>query len=218
MKIEFWLDYLCPFGYMVHKNLEYIIDNYHFDDVELFYRSYEMVPGFDPETDDCSLETLIARHHLLDDDEASNYLSHIKGVHDIRPVSVTDAHRLSHLAKRYGLAFEYNKRIYHTFYCRKQDISRHDVLLEVATDTGLPKKAVLEVLASDLYLDAVSLNRENAIMKGIHEVPHIRINGTIRLPGYQSVDQLLLGINRALLEQSKSEYCVDGNCLRRKAR
>jgi predicted DsbA family dithiol-disulfide isomerase len=218
MKIEFWLDYLCPYGYMVHKNLEYVLDNYMIDGLELFYRSYEMVPGFDPSTDDCSLKTIIARHHLLDDGEIDTFLAHMKGVEHIRPVPVRDAHRLSHLAKRHGLAFAYNKAVYESFYCRHEDISDHKVLIKVATSAGLDKDDVKDVLESELFDEAVTLNRENAIIKGIHEVPHIRINGTIRLPGYQSVDQLLVAINRALVETSGKEYCVDGNCLRRKAR
>jgi predicted DsbA family dithiol-disulfide isomerase len=43
MKIEFWLDYLCPKCYLQHQIIEELIKNYDMKDIDLVCRSYEMV-------------------------------------------------------------------------------------------------------------------------------------------------------------------------------
>lgn len=209
MKLEFWLDYLSPICYLQHKSLETLFDNYIFKDLELLYRSYEMIPYFQPEND-CSFDVILSKHHVISLEEARKIMPEIHP--DLKPVPVLDAHRLSHLAKKEDCAFAYNKNVFKAYYEENKDISNHEILKEIAIESGLDRKDVDEVLASDLYKSAVESNRENAILKGIFELPHMRIDGKMRLSGYHTHKALLQQLARASAQYTKNEYCEGENC------
>ncbi len=212
MKLEFWLDYLSPLCYMQHKSIESLLKDYKFEDLEILYRSYEMIPLFecDPE---CSFDLIMSKHHVITVEEAKKLMPKINK--NVKPVKVYDAHRLSHLAKKEDCAFEFNKNIFKAYYEDNKDISDFDILTEIAKESGMSIHHVRSVLNSDQYANAVELNRENAIVKGIFELPHIRIDGKIRMNGYHSEKEILQQLNRASAHYSKTEHCQDGNCGRK---
>lgn len=215
MKLEFWLDYLSPLCYKQHQVIEQLYKKYTFEDLELLYRSYEMIPSFEP-TENCTLEYVLSQHHVLTDEEVKVMFGELPK--SLKPVKVIDAHRLSHLAKKYQKAFEYNKQIFKTYYVEKQDISKHEVLRRVCKKVGLDLGKVDEVLSSDLFYDAVQMNRENAIMKGIFEIPHIRIDGKVRLAGYHLEEHVLDALTQAKITYVKTDFCEGENCERKKTR
>lgn len=217
MKIEIWFDYMCPLSYQNHKNLEFVLENYHFDDLEVLYRSYEVIPNFN-RRETCTIHDVVSKHHVLTAEEAHELLKEIKGIEKVTPVSVHTAHRLSHLAKHQNKAYAFNTRVFKAFYEEHQDISDPEILRGLAFDVGLDEYEVDDVLESTRYDHAVECNRENAIMKGIHEIPHMRINKQIRLSGLQSIKDLITCLNRALYIENPSEYCEGENCMRKKTR
>jgi predicted DsbA family dithiol-disulfide isomerase len=215
MRIEFWLDYLSPSCYKQHLALELLFKKYRFSDLELLYRSYEMIPHIDL-NDTKTLEDVLSKHHVITLEEAKALTD--SGFEDMRAVHVLDAHRLSHLAKKSDLAFEFNQALFHHFYVKKEDISDHKILTKIALKVGLPADKVKHVLESDLFKDAVQMNRENAIVKGIFDVPHLRIDGKIRLQGYHGDDQIIEALTMASVRFSKTDYCEGDNCDRKKVR
>ena len=215
MKLEFWLDYISPLCYKQHQVIEQLYKKYAFEDLELLYRSYEMIPSFEPE-EDCTFHRVLSQHHVLTDDEVSMMFGDMPK--SLKPVKVIDAHRLSHLAKKMDKAFDFNKQIFKTYYVEKQDISNHDVLRRVAKKVGLDPTMVDEVLRSNKFCDAVEMNRENAIVKGIFEIPHIRIDGKIRLAGFHSEEHLLDALTQASVKYVKTDCCEGENCERKKTR
>ncbi|MFP4186605.1 MAG: DsbA family protein [Acholeplasmataceae bacterium] len=217
MKIEIWFDYLCPLSYQTHKNLEFVLENYHFDDLEVIYRSYEVIPKFSKH-EPCTMHDVVSKHHVLTAEEAKELLKEIAGIDQVTPVSVHDAHRLSHLAKHQDRAYAFNKRVFKAFYEEHMDISDEQLLRALALEAGLDEEEVDDVLESTRYHHAVECNRENAILKGIHEIPHMRINGQIRLSGLQTIKDLITCFNRALYIENPSEYCEGDNCMRKKTR
>lgn len=129
-------------------------------------------------------------------------------------MDTTDFHRLSHLAKKYHTQHEFNLDL-----CR--EIKHHhminsDLLLKVAKKNYLDTTTVQSVLSSDAYLENVESNYENALLKKIHKVPHIRIEGTIKLDGYQSKDALIRSLNLAKANLKTNEHCVGEHCGRKK--
>jgi predicted DsbA family dithiol-disulfide isomerase len=217
MKIEIWFDYLCPLSYQNHKNLEFVLENYHFDDLEVLYRSYEVIPNFNMH-ESCTIYDVVGKHHVLTFEETSELLKDIRDVDKVTPVSVHDAHRLSHLAKHQDKAYAFNKRIFKAFYEEHQDISDTSLLRALALEIGLNEEEVDDVLESTRYQHAVACNRENAILKGIHEIPYMRINRQMRLSGLQTIKDLITCLNRALYIENSSEYCEGDNCMRKKTR
>lgn len=212
MKLEFWLDYLSPLCYKQHQVIEQLLKKYEFNDFELLYRSYEMIPSFEP-TKTCSLSDVLEKHYVLTKEEAQeqfNQYLHLK------PVKVIDAHRLSHLAKKQDKAFEFNKLLFKAYYIENKDISSREVLTYLAKKAKLDLDTVDHVLSTDLFYQQVYMNRENAILKGIHEVPHIRIDGKVRLMGYHTEAQLLDALTKASITFVKCDYCEGENCERKK--
>ena len=215
MKLEFWLDYISPLCYKQHQVIEQLYKKYAFEDLELLYRSYEMIPSFMPE-EDCTFHHVLSQHHVLTDEEVSMMFGDMPK--SLKPVKVIDAHRLSHLAKKMDKAFDFNKQIFKTYYVEKQDISNHDVLKRVCKKVGLNPLMVDEVLRTNKFYDAVEMNRENAIVKGIFEIPHIRIDGKIRLAGFHTEEHLLDALTQASVKYVKTDYCEGENCERKKTR
>lgn len=215
MKLEFWLDYLSPLCYKQHLALELLLKKFTFKDLEILYRSYEMLPLFEPK-EDCTFHEVLSKHHVISMEEAQMMFHDIPS--DLKPVKVKDVHRLSHLAKKSSRAFEFNQHVFHAYYEGKVDISHPLYLAEIACEAGLPLKQVQDVLSSNLYQDAVNLNRENAHVKGIFEVPHIRIDGKIRLAGYHDDAQLIEALMMASAKYAKTDYCEGENCERKKTR
>jgi predicted DsbA family dithiol-disulfide isomerase len=216
MKIEFWFDYLCPVSYQTHKNLIHVLKQQNKEDFELLYRSYELIPMYDNDQDE-TLYDVLQKHHLFSKEEVQRYTKCLNiDFDDIKPVRTIDAHRLSHLAKRSNLAFEFNQVLFDTYYIEQKDISNHDVLKSVSQKVGLSHHEVTDVLESQKFYEAVQMNRENALLKGIHQVPHIRINGRVKLNGYQKVEDIITGLNMAKIQYRENEHCIDGNCERKK--
>ena len=215
MKLEFWLDYLSPVCYKQHKRIEELMFNYKFEDFELLYRSFELIPDFNPD-EQYSFQQLLKDYHWVSIDEINKISCEIPD--ELALLNVHDAHRLSHLAKKENLAFLFNKKLFSAFYEDHKDISDPSVLTEVALDAGLELSKIQEVLSTNLYSDSVRLNRENAVHKGIHKLPHLRIDGKIRLSGYHSEKELISYLVMASAKMTKNEYCEGENCERKKAR
>lgn len=215
MKLEFWLDYLSPLCYQTHKYMETVIDHNPGLELEVLYRSYEMMPDFAFD-ESCTLYDVVAKHHVLTADEVVKLLNGVEDVENLRPVAVIDAHRLSHLAKQYHRAYDFNRQVFKAYYVDQKDISNHHVLIDIAVSVGIDPSCAEWVLASDQFKDAVSLNRENAIIKGIHQIPHLRLDGKIRLNGLQNAESLMIAINRARIQIKDDEHCKDEHCARKK--
>jgi predicted DsbA family dithiol-disulfide isomerase len=215
MKLEFWIDYNNPICYKQHKVLEAFFKKHSFDDLELLYRNYEMIPNFQP-SELCTFYELMSKHYVATLDEVKAMYPNLTD--DFRPVSVYDAHRLSHLAKKEDCAFLYHQALFDAYYDKKQDISDHHILIEIAKKAGLSEAKTIEVLSSNLYRDQVNQNRENAILKGIFELPHMRIDGKLKLSGFHDEQELYLHLKLISNHMNKHEHCEDGNCDRKKTR
>ena len=215
MKIEFWIDYNNPICYKQHQVLEAFLAKNVIEDLEILYRNYEMIPQFKP-CSSCTFYDLMSQHYVESIEDVKNMYPDLPD--HFKPVSVHDAHRLSHLAKKENRAFIYHKLLLEAYYDKHLDISSHQILTDIAQKAGLHKQLIEEVLSSSMYQDQVNLNRENAIVKGIFELPHMRIDGKIKLSGFHDESELFLNIKLLSQAPRKHEHCEDGNCERKKTR
>jgi predicted DsbA family dithiol-disulfide isomerase len=211
MKIEIWYDFLCPQSYLLQVELEKALSHYHIDDLEIWYRSYEMMPKLKNE-DESSLFDVISKHLLVEKEEVIQFFKQFPLLCDIKPYAVHDAHRLTHLAKQHGVAFEFISKLMHDYYEHHQNISDHDYLRQTSLSLNIPETRVDYVLSSDQYSEQVNSNRENAIIKGIHRIPHLRINGQQPMYGYQTEEQLIRAFKHAGSKLRKQEICEDESC------
>ncbi|CAB3963925.1 MULTISPECIES: DsbA family oxidoreductase [Burkholderia] len=89
------------------------------------------------------------------------------------------AHRLVWFAQQRGSAIALVDALFAAYFRDGRDLGDADVLVEIATDAGLPGDAVLAFLASGEGLDAVLALEDEAVREGIASVPSTRIGLTV---------------------------------------
>lgn len=209
MIVEFYLDYLCPKCYLQHKVLEDMVHDKQIDKRDIIYRSYEMV---NHENFDRSLSFIefIAKYKRLPVDEVIKFLEDEALYIELFPIH--NVHKMAHLAKKSDQSFDYSKAVFKAIYEDHKDLSRTDVLRELALSIGLDAQKVDEVLTTDAFSNAVISNKENAQLKGVSDLPFIRINRHVKLNGLCDEYDIMAALNRERL--GESEYCVGENCVR----
>ncbi|PZO13572.1 MAG: disulfide bond formation protein DsbA [Leptolyngbya foveolarum] len=115
-----------------------------------------------------------------------------------------NAHRLTWLAERSGLATEMATRILRAYFSEGQNISSTDTLVALAAEVGLEAEAVNAFLSSDEGAKEVRVLEQQAISQGIRGVPSMYI-GDETIRGAQSVEAIVAALKKATraLEVSK---------------
>ena len=149
MRIEFWVDYLCPITYLTHKNLIEAIDELKLENFELLYRSFEMI---EYNKKDYSIMDVWMLHHNQSEEEIINlleryYPDYIK----LKYVEVNKDHQLAHLAKRLDVASQTNTLLLKAFFEENLDISDNEVLTNIGQKVGIPKDLILETLNENTF-------------------------------------------------------------------
>ncbi len=215
MRIEFWVDYLCPITYISHKNLIEAIEELNLYSYEILYRSFEMI-NYDKNK--YNIMDVWMLHHNKDEQEIVNLLNmYYPEYQKLEYVDVNKAHQLSHLAKRHNVAREVNTLLLKAYFEEYQNISDNNVLLKIAKAVGIDKNLVLETFNNNTFREQILLNRENAFIRDIDRIPHIRINIRNHFNGLLSKGKII-----EILEETKNTstdftYCSAGVCNQKKA-
>lgn len=104
------------------------------------------------------------------------------------PANSFDAHRLIHLAKKFGKQGDMKERLLRAKFVEGIDISDKGILAELAKEEGLSSEEVQEVLGNDLYSKEVRQDEEMAMKLGISGVPFFVVNRNYALSGAQPVE------------------------------
>jgi predicted DsbA family dithiol-disulfide isomerase len=94
-----------------------------------------------------------------------------------------DALRLGELARDRDLHEPFHDRLMDAFWAEGRNLSDHDVLRELAAQTGLDAAEVEKVLASDAYLDRVLGSTREAQSIGITGIPAFLLDGKLLVLG-----------------------------------
>ena len=68
---------------------------------------------------------------------------------------------------------------------------------------------VKEVLESEKYDDEVRFDEREAMMRGVHGVPYIVINGGLAIPGAMTTESFKHALQRELKKQEKAQTEAD---------
>ncbi|MGE4320836.1 MAG: DsbA family protein [Acholeplasmataceae bacterium] len=213
MKIEFYLDYLCPKCYLQHKVIEQMVDAKEIEENIVIYRSFEMVDNhsFDPSM---SFVDFIVEYKHIPRDEVIEFLKETNLEIDLFPIH--HVHQMAHLAKKAKKSYAYNKAVFKAIYEDRKNLSLIHELRELSLSIGLPEDEVNLVLCSEKYSDAVISNKENGVLKGVESLPFLRINQSMKLEGVQTEESILKALNLSILKQ-ENEHCVGEHCQRKKS-
>jgi predicted DsbA family dithiol-disulfide isomerase len=197
MKIEVWSDIACPWCYIGKHRLDAALSSFeHADEVEVIWRSYQLDPDA-PRVSDLNLndissikhgfplEQAVARNDQLRQMGAKEGLTYRFDI--ARYGNSFDAHRLIHLARKYGLQSAVEDRLFAAYFGEGKALGDHETLLALAVEAGLPEAEVRDVLASDAFADQVRADTEEARRLNVRGVPFLVIDEKYGLPGAQQV-------------------------------
>lgn len=215
MRVEIWSDILCPYCYIGKRRYEEALGRFeHAASIETVWRSFQLDPGFVwrpgldahaylAERKGRSIEWSRGAHSRLT--EAARAAGLTYDFDRAVPANSLDAHRLSHLAREYGVQDAAEEGLFAAYFTEGRDIASHETLIDIGRRLGLEEALVREVLAGNRFMTEVKEDMEEAEAVGVHAVPFFVIDDRYALTGSHSVDDFLRFLRRAWSEWSKGK-------------
>jgi predicted DsbA family dithiol-disulfide isomerase len=205
LQIDVWADLACPWCYIGKHRLDTAIAaSPHADAITVVTHSFELYPAM-PRAAQPNLDMLAASHGLS--------LARARAMED-RMVAIAqgeglpfavdrlvassfDVHRVLHLAGTLGLGDQLLGVLQRTLFSGQANAYDHTVIADAASELGIPRHRVEDVLASDEYADAVRADEAEARRIGITGVPFTVFGGRAAIPGVTSGDGYAKAIEQA---------------------
>jgi len=228
MKIEIWSDIACPYCYVGKNHLDSALRQFEFrDQVEIVLHSFELEPDI-AENSGESQHTAVMRKYRQSNKTAQDTLDRATAagkaagvVIDFDKVITTNtfkAHRLIRFAATEGKENEMKNRLFKAYFSEGKDISNISVLQELAFETGIDARLILE---NDLFAAQVRKDEKDAQLLGIRSVPFFLFDSKYSVSGAQPVSTFLEVLEKVwgeniplntISDQETTEGCIDGVC------
>ncbi|MGJ7439426.1 DsbA family oxidoreductase [Aquipuribacter sp. MA13-6] len=229
LTVEVWSDVVCPWCYIGKRRLEAAIAQLGADEVRVVWRSFQLDPtsprpgepghGTDVATylgekygggREAGLQMNARVSEVAAGDGLDFHLeAAVRG-------STTDAHRLIHLASSLdpdganGLQDRVKERFLRAYFTDGHDVSRPEVLRDLAVDAGLPAQQVDDVLSSVAFARDVAADQAQAQAYGATGVPFTVVGGKYGVSGAQPVEVFAEALRRARAERTPALVQVGG--------
>lgn len=214
MKIKYWSDIACPFCYIGTNRMKKAMKEIGiYDETELEFKSFELNPATPKVTTEGYINHFTQGNKALEP-QAKKQMAYIEsmahaddlpmGINKVVPTNTMDAHRLIKLADSKddpALTERIIKRFYQVYFSDGTSIADHDVLINAATEAGLARDEVEEVLNSDKYHDDVLRDETTAQQSGIHAVPFFVINNKYAISGAQPYEVFVKALKQVQAEE-----------------
>jgi predicted DsbA family dithiol-disulfide isomerase len=161
---------------------------------EIHFQPFELNPQMPPEGED-STEHLMRKYgSAAEQIDANREVIRERGAalgftfnmdRRSRVYNTFDAHRLLHWAELEGRQLALKQALLRAYFTDGEDVSAHDTLLRLATESGLDAGQTRQLLASDVYADEVRAQERFYQEHGIQSVPATIINGKHLISGGQ---------------------------------
>ena len=207
MQVEIWSDVVCPWCYLGKRRFEKALESFaHRDEVEVVYRSFELDPSAPQEADMPTVQRLAAKYGMtVSGAEQAQRQMEQRAAGDgltfrmdgLRSGNTRDAHRLLQLAKVSGRQAQLMERLHSAYFTEQDSIFDHAALTRLASEAGLDKSEVTQVLAGDDYADAVDADELIARQLGATGVPFFVIDRRYGVSGAQPAATLANALERA---------------------
>ena len=204
LKITYWIDYACPYSYIAQKRLETALSEleYNINDIDLDVKAFEMDPNasFDVVS---KTDERFSKKYGISIEEARNRIEYISQMgknegldfkySNTQYTNTLNAHRLTKLAASKGDKLNTNKivnKIFDAYFVKNQKLSDKTTLKNLAQEVGISKEETEQMLNSDIYINDVRNDEQEAYKKNIHSVPYFIINDKEIIPYAQSVEEI----------------------------
>jgi predicted DsbA family dithiol-disulfide isomerase len=207
VRVEVWSDVVCPWCYLGKRRLEHALERFeHAEEVEVVWRSFQLDPSFpkgvrQPVPELLMKKTGGSRDQVRAMTAQVTSLAAEEGLaYDLESsvmVNTIDAHRLTHLAKKYGHGAEAHERLLRAQLIEGQTLDDTGTLVRLGTEVGLPEEEIRRVLAGGDHIDDVESDIREARELGVSGVPFFALNRTYAISGAQPAEMFLSALHTA---------------------
>ncbi|HEY3369429.1 MAG TPA: DsbA family oxidoreductase [Prolixibacteraceae bacterium] len=218
MKVEIWSDVMCPFCYIGKRKFEAALHSLpQKEDVEVVWHSFQLNPKLkdQPEKDVYSylaeLKGQTREWSVMIHDNMTKAAKVIGLDYHFEKAKVAnsfDAHRVIQLAKKYKMTDALEERFFKAYFTDGELISDHATLIRLATEAGLPKEEVIQVLETNQYANEVLADGAEASKLGAHGVPFFVIDRKYAVSGAQEPEVFKASLQKALQEFQPVKYTL----------
>jgi predicted DsbA family dithiol-disulfide isomerase len=235
MNVDIWSDIVCPWCYIGKRRFEQALSEFsHSDEVDITWRSFQLDPLAEAQSDIDSVERLAAKYGMS---RAQAEAAQARVTANAAAVGLDfhldlawsfntfDAHRLVHYAHSIGSQDALKERLMKAYFVDGAAVGQHDVLTRLAVAVGLDGPAVREVLEGTAYADDVRHDEQEARDIGITGVPFFVIDRAYGISGAQPSELILATLDKVWAENHSLQMvaagggvddvsCSDDSCLR----
>jgi len=203
VQLDIISDPICPWCYIGKANLETAIAETGLNPFDPNWRVFQLNPEMPPEGMDRReyLETKFGGPDRAKEiygriEQAAGDAGLTVAFDKIgRTPNTMDAHRLIRWAKSTGQQNAIVNQLFHRYFENGEDISDHEVLLEVAESAGMERDVVQKLLDSDADREMLAEEDATARQMGVTGVPTFIVGGRYVLQGAQPAETWVKVIN-----------------------
>ncbi|MDG4787534.1 DsbA family oxidoreductase [Micromonospora sp. WMMD1102] len=207
MQLEVWSDIVCPWCYLGKRRLERALGQFaHADEVEVVWRSFQLDPSY-PKGEPRPVPEALREKLGASSAQVTAMQGHVTALAaeeglDYRldksiMANSVDGHRLTHLAREYGLGAELHERLMRANLVEAENVDDAGTLVRLATEVGVPADAARRVLSGDEYAAAVEADIAQARAFGASGVPFFVLDRRYGISGAQPVEAFLRALETA---------------------
>ena len=210
MKVEIWLDFVCPFCYLGQAKFEKALEKFSDkENVDIIYKSFELDPNASKMYKGTMSELISKKYGITIEEAQENNkrltaqakeVGLVFNLEKAIPVNTFYAHRLLAYAKEIGKDSDLVNLIFKAYFTDAKNISDIDTLAQISKEAGLEEQAVREILNSDKYTDKVRKDEKESQDIGITGVPFFIINQKYTVSGAQPIETLREALEKALIK------------------
>lgn len=208
LHVEIWSDVVCPFCYIGKRQFEQALALFSGrESVTVEWKSYQLDATVKTDASANALERLASKYGwtMLQTQQAIQRVVQMASkeglVFDMEKTKVInsfDAHRLTHLAKKYGKQHEMEEKLFAAHFCEGQNAADAKTLIQLGASVGLPESEIEAMLSSEAFAKEVDADVAQAKKLGIRGVPFFLLNHEFSVSGAQGTESFM----QALVELS----------------
>lgn len=176
--LEFFFDYGSPYSYLASTQVEALVTR---TNATLRWRPFLLGAVFAATGGESPVGNMYKARYLFKDlqDWAAHYDLSPVVLPDGFPVNSLSADRLGLVAEEKGLLPAFTHLVFRAAFVEGRDISRPEVLRELATAAGLDPQAAFARMLSTEIKDRLRLNTEEAVQRGAFGSPTFFVGETM---------------------------------------
>lgn len=207
LKIQIWSDVMCPFCYIGKRKIEEALSQFeNKESVVIEWKSFQLDPNF-VATPNESIVDHLAEKYRRDTDWAQSMIDNMTvnarnsglDFHFEKAILANsqNAHRLLHLAKRHQLSNEVKELLFKAYLTDGKDVNDWKTLQEIGQKVGLPMEDINQLIDSDIYVNEVRQDQQEAQNLGVTGVPFFVFDNKYAISGAQPTETFLKTLEKS---------------------